>query len=102
MGLRSDLQTVLQRVAGDNNKVYAQPPQNTKLSYPCIMYVRSNSYTQAADNIKYRKLKQYEVTVIDRDIDSPIPDRVEALQYTYYDRQFVADGLYHTIFQLYF
>lgn len=107
MGSRLELQTRLESAAGLNdegeaNKVYFQPPQNVGMAYPCIVYQRSYSYISHADNLKYWRMRRYSVTVIDRNPDSSIIDAVEDLPYTQMDRQFVVDGLYHTVFQTYF
>lgn len=101
MGSRLDLQTRLESAIGSEN-VYFQAPQNIVMSYPCIVYQRSYSDTYYADNVKYCTKKRYSVTVIDRNPDSSIIDAVEDLPYTQMDRQFVVDGLYHTVFQTYF
>lgn len=102
MGSRLELQTLLTSIIGDGDRVYFQPPQNIEMSYPCIVYQRSYSYASYADNLKYWRMKRYSVTVIDRNPDSSIIDAVEDLRYTQIDRQFVVDGLYHTVFQTYF
>jgi hypothetical protein len=56
--------------------VYFQPPENVKLEYPCIIYKRDFADTKFADNEPYAFKKRYMVTVIDRDPDSDIPDKV--------------------------
>jgi len=47
-------------------------------------------------------MKRYQVTVIDADPDSIIPEKIEALPMCTFDRQFTADNLYHDVFSLYF
>lgn len=83
-------------------QAYFQPDQNTSMVYPCIVYERDDSYVAPADNIKYRFMKRYQVTVIDRDPDSLIPDQVEALPYSRFDRRFTTEGLNHNVFNLFF
>jgi hypothetical protein len=103
MGQRLNLQTALEAIAGVE-KVYFQPDQNVKLSYPCIVYERSSVNVNAAhaDDIKYFQLKRYSVTVIDRNPDSAIADAVGERRYTELERFFVTDGLNHTVFQTFF
>ena len=48
----SDLQVVLQEIMGDH-KVYYQPPENLKLTYPCIIYETSDILSNFADNNPY-------------------------------------------------
>lgn len=81
---------------------YFQPSKNITLSYPCIVYQRSSSNVLAADNLAYLFKKGYSVTVIDRDPDSAIPDLVEALPHTRFDRFYITDGLNHYVFQTFF
>jgi hypothetical protein len=42
------------------------------------------------------------VTVIDRNPDSEIPDKVAALPMTLFNRWFAADNLHHDVFNVYF
>lgn len=101
MGQRLELQTLLEELAAPN-QVYFQPPQNSAMVYPCIVYQRDDSFTQHADNLRYGHAKRYQVTVIDRNPDSEIAEAVEELPYTRFDRFFVTDGLNHTVFQMFF
>lgn len=70
--------------------------------YPCIVYVRDSVDTSYADNRSYRHTKKYTVTVIDRNVDSPLPDAVGLLPMCQHDRFFIADGLNHDVFTLYY
>ena len=101
MDRRLKLQTLLSSIPGVQ-KVYYSPPQNIQMVFPCIVYSRSDSYTDSADNQAYRRKKRWSVTVIDRNIDSMIPDLVENLRYARFDRYQVVDGLHHNYFNLYF
>lgn len=94
-----ELQEVLQGLE-EGLPVYFQAP--TKMSEPCIKYERDSSQVSRADNILYLFHKRYQVTVIDRDPASAIPDRVEALPHTRFDRFFTKDGLNHWTYNLYF
>ena len=101
MGQRLDLQTILSEIPGVVD-AHFQPDQNIRMVYPCIVYERSGSHVEYANNSKYWQKKRYSVTVIARDPDSPIVDIVESLPYTEVDRFFVRDGLNHTVFQTFF
>ncbi len=101
MDRRLELQSTLETLLGSRN-VYFQPPENIRMSYPCIVYERSNVMNRQADNNPYFSKKRYSVTVIDRDPDSAIPDEVLKLQYCAFDRHFVTEGLNHDTFTLYF
>jgi hypothetical protein len=72
------------------------------MQYPAIVYQLDSADTQFADNKPYTYRKRYEVTVIDRDPDSKIPDRVAQLPMTVFNRFFAMNGLNHFVFTLYF
>lgn len=96
---RSDLQTILVALC---NNVYFQPPASISMSYPCIVYRRDDENTDFADNRPYKNKKRYQVTVIDQNPDSDIPDKVAALPMCSYDRFYAADNLNHDVYNLFF
>lgn len=99
----SQLQEILQEIMGPNNKVYYQPPENLKLSYPCIVYERSNALSNYADNIPYRKTKRYAVTLISKTADNDqYVDQLLDLPMCTFDREFKTNGLVHSVFNIYF
>lgn len=95
----TELRDFLQ-AASELEDVYIQPP--TSLTYPCIMVERSTARPQWADNKLYLLKKGYLLTVIARDSDSPVPDRIEELPYCHFDRFFRINGLNHFTFILFF
>lgn len=99
MGLRGDLQTLLNEIT-DN--VYFQPPKTMQMKYPCIVYQRDYMLDEHADDGVYVYTRRYQVTVLDRDPDSGIVDAVKRLPMCTYDRFFTADGLNHDVFKLFF
>lgn len=101
MAPRVELQAVLETIAGNSN-VYFQPPANVQMEYPAIVYKRQNADTEFAGNAPYKYMKRYQVTVIDRNPDSSVPDKVAALPTCVFDRHFVANNLNHDVFNLYF
>lgn len=99
---RLDLQTILESFLPEIKRAYFQPPENIMMQYPCIVYQRDYVLVQYADNSPYKRKKRYQVTVIDQDPDSEIPDKVAAMPYSSFQRGFVADNLNHTIYIVYF
>ncbi len=100
---RSELQKLLREIDPDNVKaVYFQPPNGTQMVYPCILYAREGDHTLHSDNLPERTHVRYTVTVIDRNPDSAIPDKIAALPLCAYNRFFTADNLNHDVFTLYF
>lgn len=98
---RLELQTILEGILGSTN-VYFQPPHGKNMSYPCIAYERDYEDVQHADNNRYTHYKRYAVTVIDRNPDSDIPDKVGALPMCEFNRFYTADNLNHDVYRLYF
>lgn len=101
MAPRLQLQSLLESILGSRN-VYFQPPANVQMQYPCIIYERDAADAKFADDIPYRHTKRYQVTVVDRDPDSSIPDRIAALPLCSYSRFFTADDLNHDVYNLFF
>lgn len=97
---QAELQAVLAAIPGINGRAYFQ--KESGLVYPCIRYARDRSAPFHADNVLYMFKKGYTVTVMDRDPGSAIPDLVEKLPLTRFDRFYVADGLNHFAFTLFF
>lgn len=101
MAPRAQLQEILAEILGADN-VYFQPPTNIIMQYPCIIYHRDFANTQFADDNPYRNTKRYMVTVVDKDPDSAIPDKVAALPMCTFNRFYTADNLNHDVFNLFF
>ena len=101
MASRLDLHSLLVAIPGVA-KVYFQPPSNEHMVYPCILYSIDNADTKFAGNKPYSHTWRYQLTIIDRDPDSGIRSRVAALPLAKFSRQFVANNLYHDVFELYF
>jgi hypothetical protein len=101
MGTRLELQTLLESILGSGN-VYFQPPETIKMNYPCIIYKRNKDNTDFADNKPYNHTKRYSVTVVDRNPDSLVPDKIAMLPMCLFDRHLQVNGLNHYIYNLYF
>ena len=99
MATRQDLQTLLENTFGMCT-VYFQPPESKKMRYPCIVYELSDMQTIYADDRPYVTVKRYQVTVIDRDPDSPIPDKVAEIPTARFNRFFTSDNLNHWVFYM--
>lgn len=106
MDRRLKLQAILENCMREDGNaqyhVYFQPPEKVVIQYPCIIYSRDYGDTQFGDNIPYRFVKRYQVTVIDRKPDSPYVDRVAALPMCTFQRHYTSDNLNHDVFNLYF
>jgi hypothetical protein len=101
MGQRLQLQANFEALLG-SDKVYFQPPANVRMEYPCIVYKRDEANTVFADNNPWRYVQRYMVTIIDRDPDGLIRDKVAKLPLCLYNRFYTAHNLNHDVFILYF
>ena len=101
MGQGSDLHSIFVDLLGSAN-VYFQEPPTTQMKYPCILYSRDDTKTEFANDTPYIHTKRYMVTVIDRNPDSVIPDKISNLPMSRFDRAYAKDNLHHDIFVLYY
>lgn len=97
--LRSELHALLKSLVPN---VYFQPPPTIQMTYPCIIYNRDDRDTAFADNQPYKHKKRYQVTVVDSNPDSDLPEKVAALSLCSYERFFTADNLNHDVYNLFF
>lgn len=100
MAPRVELQRKLEAIIGSKN-VYFQPPDDTKLQYPCIIYNLDGSNSDYANNINYRVKKYYQVTYVDRRPDSTIVDELITYPYSSLNTTMRVEGLNHYIFRIY-
>lgn len=100
MASRLNLQQTLQTIMG-SNKVYFQPPESIKMTYPCIHYSLARIDTVNADDIKYRNNVAYTLILIDKNPESRYFNSILNLKYCKFDRVYATDGLYHYVFTIY-
>lgn len=81
--------------------VYYQPPVNVLMKYPCIRYSRNSIDNTFADDLVYLQDRSYEVTVIDRDPDSPLVDAISKMPTARFNRHYTTEGLNHDVFIIY-
>ena len=82
--------------------VYFQPPESIKLNYPCIIYERYDISNTFADDDVYLDPRQYRITIVDKNPDSEIVNKVSKLPTCRFDRHFKSDNLNHDVFTLYY
>lgn len=101
MADRLDLQAILVSILG-SEYVYFQPPNNLEMVYPCIVYKWDKASTKFADNKRYKGARGYQITVIDKNPDSEIPEQIAELPMSLFDRTFISDKLYHFVYNIFF
>jgi hypothetical protein len=99
---RLELQQLLKEIVGEGVSVYFQAPPTNGMVYPAIVYNRDLTDTGFANNVPYRRDKRYQLTVMDKNPDSEIPDKIGQLPQCIHQRWFAADGLNHDVFVIYF
>ena len=99
---RIELHHKLEALIG-SEEVHFQPPSNIQMRYPCIVYERSNNHTRFANDHLYRNTRRYTLTVIDKNPDTALPDKVLAsMQYVSLNRVFTYENLNHYVFDIYY
>lgn len=101
MAPRLELHELLKDILGSDN-VYFQPPPTVQMKYPCIVYKRDWALTEHAGNLPYLHEKRYLVTVIDRNPDSEIPQKIAMLPKCIFDKHFTASNLNHDAYKLFY
>lgn len=101
MSSRTNLQNELEIILGSNN-VYFQPPSTVQMKYPAIVYSLSDIDVTFANNSSYKKARAYDVTLIDKNPDSELVDKILELPMCNFDRHFKSDNLNHYVFKLYY
>lgn len=96
---RVELQELLKEYC---DTVYFQPPSSIRINYPCIVYNRSTDYINRANDKLYMKEKMYRVTVMDKNPDSDIADRIQELPWAVIISRDVIDNIYHTTLNIYY
>lgn len=94
--------TLQQKLEQLTENVYFQTPSSHIMIYPCIRFKETKWDEKHADNKIYLKSKGYQVTIIDENPDSELPDNLSNSLMCQFDRTYVADNLNHWVFNLYF
>lgn len=98
---RESLQRKLEDILG-SRQVYYSPPESIKMSYPAIVYNLNKIDADHADDLKYKKNRQYTVTLMDYDPESGIAEAILDLPYCSMKTTYAKDNLQHFIFTLYY
>lgn len=97
MTSRADLHEQLLKIAPH---VYFQPPSKG-MDYPCIMYDLANISKKSANNARYITNRSYKLTVIDKDPESEICEKLLDFPSCVFQNRYKTQGLYHSIFIIY-
>ena len=100
MRSRLELHEELKALLG-SGFVYFQPPESVRMNYPCIVYSLADIDPIHADDKPYIKHKKYMITVVSKDPDYDVPDRIANLPLCSFDRFYTASNLNHWVFSLF-
>lgn len=83
--------------------VYFQPPSGFQMTYPCIVYNKTNKMRHFANDVVYLSQQQYRITVMDKDPDSEVANNIEKhFPSCGINQYFTVDNLNHTVLSLYY
>lgn len=88
----------LSQLLGTGVHLYFQPPENITIAYPAVIYSRNNIKNNSADDIVYSQGTEYQVTVIDKDPDSEIVNKLSKFPTSRYSRHFTTSNMNHDVF----
>lgn len=89
-------------IEGEQCRCYFQPPESIKMNYPAIVYSLDDIDKTYANDGVYLSNRRYTITVIDKDPDTSLVQKVTNLPMSRFDRHFKKDNLNHYIFNVYF
>lgn len=85
-----------------SRKIYFQPPENQKISYPCLIYEFTGLNTRYADDRPYSQIPSWNLTYITRDPDDEMILKLAELPQCAMGRPFTSENLYHYPYTMYF
>lgn len=96
---RIEVHNLLQELSGYGDNVYYNPPESLKMSYPCIVYEKSNLNARHADNTPYMRYDTYTIThIYKKESESKLSEKLASVTGFSFDRNFIADNLHHDVF----
>lgn len=111
MRTRLDFDRYLKDIVGKCANVYFQPPSNVSgagkkviknIKYPAIIYSVDDYNIRSADNKNYSIDKEYSVEVVTKDPDNTLVDKIVEIPMARFNRSYLSDGLYHSVFVIIF
>lgn len=85
-----------------SREVYFQAPDSKEMDYPAIVYELNGMPSLYANDGVYLTGRRYSVTLIDKDPDSPLVEKIANLPTCHFDRPYKADNLNHWVFILHY
>lgn len=101
MASRLNLQDCLEKTI-DNKNVYYQSPSLNLINYPAVVYSLDGVDSSFSNNAKYAIEKKYTLTLIEKDPDSILFDKLLMLDKCRFVNHYVSDNLHHYVFSIYY
>lgn len=98
MNNRLKLHSLLQSFGCPN--IYYQAPSSLK--YPCIKYEKDKIINTHADSMIYKQDDRYSITIMSKNVDDILINKVSTIPGISYDRSYTSDNIYHTVFELHY
>lgn len=98
---RLGLHRILEGILGSKN-VYFQPPASIQMKYDAIVYDLDDIDARHADNLPYLTNRRYRVTLITKNPDTDLSDKIAQLPLTQFNRFYTADNLNHYVYIIYY
>lgn len=111
MRTRVEFDEYLKNIIDGDANVYFQPPSNVtgagtkvikNMKYPAVIYSVDDYNIRSADNRNYSISKEYSVEVVTKDPDSALVDKIVEIPTARFNRSYLSDGLYHSVFVIIF
>lgn len=100
MKTRTEMQTLLEGVIGNQN-VYYQAPPNTGMHYPCIVYSFVRFNVDHADNKPYVVSGHWEIHHMYKSIKNDLKEKlIFEIPFCTFDRRIVNDGVYNDYYTI--
>lgn len=97
---RIEISTILHTI---RDRVYFQPDENTKMVFPCIEYSFEGEHMRHADNSDYIEYGRYQIIDIYKTPNKKKYKEIKsAFRFIAFSNQYIADGLYHDVYTLYY
>lgn len=87
---------------GKECRCYFQAPGSVSMTYPAIVYSLDDMDNKFADDGVYLTKRKYLITLIDKNPDSPLIDKLNTQAFCKFSRHYKADNLNHYVYILYF
>lgn len=100
MSNRLLLHDLLLKIGGPN--VYYQIPDTMTIKYPALKYSLNKIENHHANDSVYNQDVSYMITVMSKNPDEELVDKISKLPKCSFDRKFIQDNIHHTIFTLYY